>query len=194
MSTLDATGQPENDLPADLPPLPADRAWPHPWMSPFLRSLSLIPDVSSACRVARVARSRVYQVRDELPEFKEAWAEALQLANDYLNRHLHTWITTGVPVRSVRTVTKRKLAPDGTVLESHEETITSESAERSATLAIFWAKAWQPERYRWKEGVELTGAEGGPVQFETVAEIDAKIAALAAEIAARAGDQPVPTE
>lgn len=177
----------------ELPVLPADRKWPRPWMSPFLRSLSLLPDVSSACRVARIGRTAAYSARNgapdgtkEVPGFAEAWDEALELAADLIQRQAHTWITTGVPIRSSRSVTKRKTAADGSVLETTTEEVVTEGADRSATLMIFWLKAWYPERYRWSERAEITGPDGGPVRIESLSRIDAQIEQLTAELEARA--------
>lgn len=163
-------------------------------MSPFLHSLSLLPDVSSACRISRIGRTAAYDARKSVDGFAEAWDEALELASDFVQRQAHTWITTGVPVRSTRTVTKRKTDRAGNVTETTTEEVVSESAERSATLMIFWLKAWYPERYRWSERIETTGAEGGPIRVESIEEIDRKIAMLAGELAQRAGDEPVPDE
>lgn len=163
-------------------------------MAPFLRSLSVLPDVSSACRVARIGRTRCYEARNTIPAFQQAWDEALELAADLIQRQAHTWITTGVPVRSSRTVTKTKTAANGTVTETVTEEVVSESAERSATLMIFWLKAHYPERYRWSERVEATGIEGGPIRVESLSSIDAQIEELAAELAARGQGDPVPVE
>lgn len=174
---------------------PHERPWSRPWQAPFLRSLGLIPDVSSACRSAGVGRATVYRNRDSDGAFRDAWDEALEIARDNVQRVAHNWITVGVPVRSRRTRTVTKTTADGEVTTT-TETIESESAERSSTLMIFWLKAWYPERYRWSERFEATGAEGGPIRVESLDTIDAQIAQLSDELAARAhhaGD-PVPDE
>jgi hypothetical protein len=173
---------------------PADREWPRPWMSTFLRALSLVPEVTSASRVARISKASIYTWRKDLPEFAEAWDEALEMAKDYVVRHAHTWLTTGVPVRSLRTVTKRKTDAEGRVIETTTETVETESAERSATLMIFWLKAFHPDRFRWSERAEITGADGGPVRIESIEEIDRRIAELAEELEQTAGGEPVPDE
>lgn len=155
---------------ARLPP--SERAWPRPWMSPFLHSLSRIPDVSAACRVAGVSRTTVYRhkgVGDEegdTPGFADAMEEAESLAQDLVQRTAHTWITTGVPVKSKRVRRKSRINETTGQLEViEEETIETESAERSATLMIFWLKAFHPERFRFADKFEHTGADGGPVEF-----------------------------
>jgi hypothetical protein len=160
---------------------PADRDWPKPWQRTFLQSLTSLPDVSAACRIAGIARRRVYQVRDENPDFARAWADALDLAHDAVERRAYQWIMTGVPVKKTVKRTKMK---DGAVVD--EETTTTESAETSATLMIFWLKAHNPDRYRWSERVEATGADGGPIKIEPLSAIDRQIEELSAELASRA--------
>lgn len=163
----------------DLPP--HERPWPFTWQKPFLETLTLMPDVSAACRLAGIGRARAYELRGKDTAFSSAWDEALELARDFVQRRAHEWITQGVPVRSVRT--KRKTNAKGELIE--EEVIETVSSERSATLMIFWLKAWYPDRYRWAERVESTGADGGPLRIESVESIDQQIAALTAEMEAR---------
>lgn len=162
-------------------PAPADRGWERPWQRTFLASLSSLPDVSAACRIAGIGRKQVYRVRDADPDFDRAWNDALDLARDAVERRAYQWIMTGVPVK--KTVTKKKMK-GGVVVE--EETTTTESAETNATLMIFWLKAHFPDRYRWSERAELTGAEGGPIRVEGLDSIDRQIAELSAELEQRA--------
>lgn len=163
----------------DLPP--HERPWAFPWQKPFLETLSLMPDVSAACRIAGISRPRAYALRGSDAAFAQAWDEALEQARDLVQRRAHEWITQGVPVRSVRT--KRKMNAKGEMIE--EEVIETVGSERSATLMIFWLKAWYPDRYRWAERVESTGADGGPLRIETVETIDRQIAELTSELEAR---------
>lgn len=164
------SAEPQGNEESRLPP--HERAWPQPWMSPFLHSLSRIPDVSAACRVAGIGRTTVYRHRGIAdapgltPGFAEAWEEAEALAGDLLQRTAHTWITTGVPVKTKRVRRKSRLNETTGRLEIiEEETIETEGAERSATLMIFWLKAWHPERYRFAERLAHEGQDGGPVEF-----------------------------
>lgn len=177
---IDPVEQDESDLRA-----PADRQWPRPWMSDFLRALAVIPEASSAARAAGVGRATVYTWRDRDPDFAAAWRECLDRAQDGVIRIAHSWITTGVPIRKRTTKTVRRQNADGAMEVVSEETVESESAERSATLMIFWLKAYHPDRFRWSERFEHTGAEGGPLRVETVDEIEAEIAALTAEMESR---------
>lgn len=188
IDVLPPEGEEENPL------APHERPWPRVWMAPFLQSLSMIPDVSSACRVATVGRSTVYENRDRNPDFRSAWDEALELCRDLIQRNAHRWITTGVPVKQVKRHTKTKKDAAGNILETIEETFETEGSERSATLMIFWLKAWYPDRYRWSERVEATGADGGPIRVESLDSIDRQIAELEAEIIRRDRYGPVEEE
>lgn len=161
--TAEQASTPENDGEALLPP--HERAWPLPWMSPFLRSLSRIPSVSAACRVAGIGRTTAYRNQKERPEFAEAWRECDELSKDFVERTAHTWATTGVPVKSKRTRRKSRVNDKGVLEVIEEETIETESAERSATLMIFWLKAHYPAIYRFADKIETTGADGGPIEF-----------------------------
>lgn len=173
---------------------PSERRWPRPWQAPFLHNLALIPDVSSAARAANIGRAEVYRRRNTDSVFREAWDECLEIAKDRVQQVAHTWITAGVPVHSRRTTTRTKKDKDGNVMETTTEVVESEARERSATLMIFWLKAFHPDRFRWAERVEATGRDGGPVEISPLESIDEQIAVLAAQIRERAGDEPVPVE
>jgi hypothetical protein len=173
--------EPDEELPAP----PGERDWPQHWQGPFLSALSLLPDISSACRASRIGRATAYRYRDSDQAFRDAWDEALELARDSMQRIARQWATVGVPVRTRRT--KRKVK-NGVVIE--EETIETEAAERSATMMIFWLKAWYPDRYRWSERVETTGAEGGPIRIESLDSIDRQIEKLSEELALSADRTP----
>lgn len=163
-----------------LPP-PTDRDWPKQWQRIFLQSLSSLPDVTAACRLAGISKQHAYKVRENDDDFALAWGDALELAHDAVERRAYQWIVTGVPVKKTVKRTKMK---EGVVVE--EETTTTESAETSATLMIFWLKAHFPDRYRWSERFEATGADGGPIKIEPLSAIDRQIEELSAELASRA--------
>jgi hypothetical protein len=171
----------EKDAEEQALPAPADREWPKQWHRIFLQSLSVLPNVTAACRTAGISKVHAYRTRDENPAFAQAWTDALEIARDAVERRAYQWIMTGVPVK--KQVTKRKLK-NGVVVE--EETTTTESAETNATLMIFWLKAWMPDRYRWAERVETSGPDAGPIQVESIDRIDRQIAELAAELGDRA--------
>lgn len=167
-------------------PAPADRGWERQWQRIFLQSLSSLPDVTAACRLAGISKQHVYKVRETDDDFALAWADALELARDAVERRAYQWIMTGVPVKKTVKRTKTK---GGVVVE--EETTSTESAETNATLMIFWLKAHFPDRYRWSERAELTGADGGAIKIEPLSALDRQIEELSAELASRARQSAV---
>jgi hypothetical protein len=52
----------------------------------FITNLRMSGNVTEACRNAFVARCIAYTWRDELPEFRKAWDEAMDEATDALER------------------------------------------------------------------------------------------------------------
>lgn len=176
---------------------PHERRWKRPWMSPFLQALAIVPDVTSACRYADVSRQTVYTHRERNADFSSAWDEAYEHARDLVQRTAHSWITTGVPVKRKHTKTVTKTDAKGNVIEQSTTVDETETAERSAQLMIFWLKAFYPDRFRFAEKTEVTGAEGGPVRLESVDKIDREIAELTALLEQRAvaaGSPPPPVE
>lgn len=170
---------------ADRALMPADRPWTKQWHKIFMLSLQSIPNVNAACRMAGISRSRAYATRDELPAFAAAWEDALAIAHDSVERRAYQWIMTGVPVRRTVKRTRTKVNDKGVMEIVESEETTTESAETSATLMIFWLKSWMPDRYNQPDRHETTGAEGGPIQIESIDHIDRQIAELTAELAAR---------
>ena len=155
---------------------PHERRWRTAWQGPFLQAMSLIDDVSSACRIANISRASAYRVREEDKAFAEAWDEARDHARDLVERTAHEWITTGVPVKQKRTRTITKTDDNNKVIETTTTVEETESAERSATLMIFWLKAHFPERYRFAERFEHAGDAGGPIEIAvTKEEIDTAV-------------------
>lgn len=171
---------------------------PRPWMPEFLRVLSLIPNVTAAARQAGITRQTAHEWKGRDDGFSVAWDEALLRARDNVERILHTFATTGLPVKRRKTRTRYETitTPSGVQVEQVAERVEEEweDTERSVTALIFYLKAHYPERYRWSERHEHTGRDGGAIEIENLTRIDAQIAALNAEIAARAGGEPVPEE
>lgn len=54
------------------------------WQRKFLQVLRQTPDVKSACRVARVARSTAYRRREADEAFRQQWDDALAASVDEL--------------------------------------------------------------------------------------------------------------
>lgn len=185
----DAAKERERDEIDRLPP--AQRPWKKPWQGPFLKALSTIPDIAAAVRVSGVGRRTAYRYRENDPDFAAAWDEALEIARDGIQQIAWQWATTGVPVKSVRTTTKRNAA--GEIVTT--ETVETLSSERSSTLMIFWLKAWYPDRYRWVERVGVGGdPDADPVTVRSLSDIDREIAELSAQLAANGNGEPVPVE
>lgn len=57
---------------------------PREWVSDFLASLSLSPNVAEACREAGITRKTAYDLRKADPSFAEAWDLALDESTDDL--------------------------------------------------------------------------------------------------------------
>lgn len=54
------------------------------WEAAFLRVLARRGNVTDACTAADIERSTAYRRRDDYPEFKALWEEALKQASDSL--------------------------------------------------------------------------------------------------------------
>ena len=54
------------------------------WQRKFLAVLRKTPDVKTACRVARIARSTAYRRKESDELFSQAWDDAINLAVDNL--------------------------------------------------------------------------------------------------------------
>ncbi len=66
------------------PKAPKCTAKPAIWRKAFLARLAKSGNISAACRSARVARSRAYELRRTDEAFADAWDEALEEAADAL--------------------------------------------------------------------------------------------------------------
>lgn len=54
--------------------------WPLDWMGPFLEKLSETGNVRKSCRHVKKSHARVYKIRKENPEFKQAMDDAINCA------------------------------------------------------------------------------------------------------------------
>lgn len=113
------------------------------WKERFLNALRRSPNVSAAARLAGYTRQRVYQLRDEDPDFAQAWDDALGQATDRAEGELYR--------RAVRGVTKKVYYQD-----KHIDTLR----EYSDTLLIFLLKSHKPGVYRETVRSEVTGKDG----------------------------------
>lgn len=178
---------------ADTPTTTAlePREWTHPWQAAFLEALALMPNVSAACQRVGVSRPRVYQVRESDPAFAEAWANAVDVGVDLLERIAHARATTGEPKVTTRRTVKKE---GGKVVEEVE--VVEETTLISNALLIFLLKAHRPTMYRERIDHRHLGPDGaGPVQVEVYREPTRErmleLAALAQELELPSG-QVVP--
>lgn len=130
----------------------------------FLAVLAATCNVTASAEAAGIARKTAYEWRDEDPEFAEAWEKAKELGVEALEDEAHRRAFQGV---------------DKPVF--HQGAVCGSIREYSDTLSIFLLKAHKPAKYRDNTRMELTGADGGPVQMDdnTAAARLAKLMALA---------------
>jgi uncharacterized protein YdbL (DUF1318 family) len=120
----------------------------------FLTILRTDPNVSAAARAINISRRHAYTIREQDPAFAQAWDEAVDEAVDTLETEA------------------RRRAIEGTtrpVFYKGEE--VGGIREYSDTLTIFLLKAHRPEKYRERTSTELTGPDGGPVEFRVTRRI-----------------------
>ena len=134
------------------------------WKAVFFENLSKSPNITKAAKAAGYTRQRVYQIRDEDPDFAKLWDDALAQSLDTAEGELYR--------RAVRGVVKP-------VYQGGVE--VGKIREYSDTLMIFLLKAHKPEVYREVTRNELTGKNGGPIQHKDVTELtDDELARIAA--------------
>lgn len=141
----------------------------------FLAALAETGNVSRAATAIGMSRVAVYEWRDDDEEFAAAWERAkrvgMGLLEDEALRRAHDGTEKPVFHQGLQCGTVR---------------------EYSDTLTIFLLKAHDP-KYREKTGLELTGANGGPVQMSD-SQVAGRLAALIAVAQARqekeATDEP----
>lgn len=130
------------------------------WQAPFLESLAVCGHVANSAKAAGVSRECVYKHRRTDPKFAEAFELAAELGarglEDEARRRAHDGVDEPVFYQGVQCGTVRKY---------------------SDSLLMFLLRARFPAVYRDRHQVELTGKDGGPVAFKSVADLKA----LAAE-------------
>lgn len=137
----------------------------------FLAALAATCSVTRACEAAGMARRTAYEWRDADPDFFRRWEEAKAIGAEALEDEAMRRAVEGC---------------DKPVF--HQGVAVGTIREYSDTLAIFLLKGAKPEKYRERTAMELTGANGGPVQISET-ERAAKVASLLAVAQARkAGD------
>lgn len=133
----------------------------------FLAALAATCSVTRACEATGLGRRTAYEWRAADPSFAARWEEAKRIGAEALEDEAHRRAFEGT---------------DEPVFYKGDECGTVR--KYSDTLAIFLLKGAMPDKYREKTSMELTGANGGPVQISDT-ERAAKIAAILASAQAR---------
>lgn len=129
----------------------------------FFEEFARSANVTAACAMAGYSRSSVYLYRDNDKTFAEQWIEADKRATENLETEMYR--------RAVFGVTRNE-----PMLYKGKVVITKEITEYSDTLAIFLAKARNPEKYReridinvnWRVELERSGFDAGKVLADMV--------------------------
>ena len=121
------------------------------WRRRFIEALKHTPNVAYACQKAGVSNTIPYIVRAKDKEFGKAWADALDVGIQGLERAVHDRATYGVP--------------RGVWMKNHKGRIVKVETvyDYSDTLAMFLLKAHRPDRYRETFHQEISGADGAPI-------------------------------
>lgn len=135
----------------------------------FCAALAETCNVGSACRAVGISRQAAYAWREDFPDFADAWDKAKRCGVTALEDEAH-----------------RRAFEGNEESVYHNGNVCGTVRRYSDTLAIFLLKAHCPERYRENARMELTGANGGPLQISDT-ERAAKIKALLAVAEARRG-------
>jgi hypothetical protein len=120
----------------------------------FLKSLAKTANVSRSCVAAKLPRTLAYEWRNTDEVFAADWDKALEQGIDALEDE----------------VTRR--GKDGVLKpQFYKGNVCGHVREYSDTLLIFKLKGWRPDRYR--ERLEHTGRNGGPIETVDLGLIEA---------------------
>lgn len=167
-------------------------------LTAFCAALAETCNVGRACTAVGISRYTAYIWRKDDPDFAARWDDAMKAGLLALEDEAHRRAFEGVdeplthqgqftylydevkdedgnPIIDELTKTP-KYAP---ALDENGNKRIATMKKYSDTLAIFLLKAHDPAKYRENSRMELTGADGGPVQFSDT-ERAAKVAALLA--------------
>lgn len=169
-------------------------------LTAFCAALAETCNVGRACAAVGISRWTAYHWRKEMPDFAQAWDEAMKAGLLALEDEAHRRAFEGVdkPLTHQGQFTYLRdfdaIDPEtGERYPPHMAPVLKDEQGRprfatmkeySDTLAIFLLKAHAPEKYRENTRMELTGANGAPVQISDT-ERAAKIAAILAAAKAR---------
>jgi hypothetical protein len=118
------------------------------WTEIFLAELAKSPNVTGAARAAGIDRTTAYARAKVDPEFAAAWEDAQEQSTDAL---------VGEAYRRAHQGTEKPVFYEGAEC--------GRIREYSDTLAIFLLKTHRPHVYGDRLRQEITGANGGPLEF-----------------------------
>jgi len=163
-------------------------------LTAFCAALAETAQVSKACAAVGISRVTAYQWRRDHLDFALAWDEAKALGvsalEDEAIRRGHEGIdeplvhqgqfTPVIDYDAIDPLTGEKFIPQLAPVQRNPDGSPRYATVKkySDTLLIFTLKAHDP-KYRDKQNIELTGKDGGAVQFNDT-EKAARIAALVA--------------
>jgi hypothetical protein len=155
----------------------------HDWKPIFLAALADVPIVSNAARLARIDYRQVWRVRQDDPDFAQAWDDALEQGIDKAEQEAYRRAVTGFeePVidkgrlayRYERYTVKHRHAETGEeveeerwriALDEHGQPIPLTVRKHSDAMLALYLKGRRKKVYA--DRTELTGAEGAPVVID----------------------------
>lgn len=117
--------------------------------------------VGPGCEAIGVSYMTAYRLRQRDPAFKVAWDEALKAGVAKLEDEVH----------------RRAFEGDAQPVFNKEGEQSGTKIVYSDVLSMFLLKAHDPNKYRDNAKLELTGANGGPVEF-TDTQLAVRLAAI----------------
>lgn len=144
------------------------------WQAAFLSALAVNGNVYAAAKAADCSRSNAYETRNADPAFAAAWDSALEEAADRLELEAVRRAHDGVNEPVIHQGQLMGIWVD----ENGDRTIEGAPGAKmvpltvkkySDTLLIFLLKGAKPQKFRENVRQEVTGADGGPLQVQSVA-------------------------
>ena len=164
-------------------------------LTAFCAALAETAQVGRACAAVGIHRSTAYQWRKQDLDFALAWDEAMVVAvsalEDEAIRRGHEGVdeplthqgqfSPVIDYDAIDPLTGEKYIPQLAPVKRNADGTPQYATMKkySDTLLIFTLKAHAPAKYRDNTSIELTGKDGGAVQFNDT-EKAARIAALVA--------------
>lgn len=159
-------------------------------LTAFCAALAETCQVGKAAAAVGISRYTAYIWRKNDPEFAERWDEAMKAGLLVLEDEMHRRAVDGVAEPVLHQgqptyITELYTGEDGKPasrlkLDEHGQPIPMTVRKYSDTLAIFLAKAHDPEKYRDNSRVEMAGSLA--LTTMTDDDIEAEIARLAAQV------------